>query len=95
MKRFYSKKDKAIKEAFHMYEQAKQKGYPNPRSTGKNPSDAFIDGYEESRTEDRIYTLIKKMPIKNPRKKARRICIAVLSLFLLAILFVCFLFDKP
>ena len=96
MKRFYFGKDKKLKKAFETYENAEtamqQKG------ASANDTSSYVNEYEENPAEEKIYQFIKKMPINNPRKKARRICITIFSAAALCILAVCLRFyfsDAP
>ena len=49
----------------------------------------YLEGFEESRMEERIYRLIEKLPIQNPKRKARRIWICGMAAVVLCILAGC------
>ena len=95
MKRF-SKEDQAIRKAFEIYDSAKvcssvgQQGHGMENSgTSGEEMDRYLQGFEESKMEERIYRMIEKLPIENPKRKARRIWIGCVAAILLCVLIGC------
>lgn len=95
MKRF-SKEDQAIRKAFEIYDSAKvcssvgQQGHGMENSgTSDGEMDRYLQGFEESKMEERIYRMIEKLPIENPKRKARRIWICGVAAILLCVLIGC------
>lgn len=105
MKKIYSKKDQAIREAFQIYDSAKVQSSARRQRDGTESSGAsggemerYLEGYEESGMEERICRMIEKLPIQNPQKKARRIWICSVAAVLLCVLAGCmahYVKEKP
>lgn len=102
MRRIFSKKDRAIREAFQIYDSAKvqsAKGEDSDfRGNSSGAAEEFLNAFEESRAEERIYRMIEKLPIENPKKKARRIWIGSVAAVLLCVLSGCvihYVMEKP
>lgn len=96
MKRLFSKKDQEIRKAFQIYDSAKAQsseshqgdGPESPRTSG-GEMEQYLERFEESGMEERIYRLIEKLPIENPKRKARRIWICGVAAVVLCILAGC------
>lgn len=105
MKRFYFRKDRAIREAFQIYDSAKVRtaedkgsGGASGQSEGAGEREKYLEDFEESRVQEGIIRLIEKMPIKNPRRKVRRIWLSFVAVLLLAVLAGCmtqYIREKP
>ena len=93
MKKIFSKKEKAIRQAFQIYDSAKVKSAGRRQGEGLGYSEApgaemecYLEGFEESRMEERICRMIEKLPIENPKRKARRIWVCGVTAILLCVL---------
>jgi len=107
MRRIFSKKDRAIREAFQIYDSARIRSVGGDGTDFRgNPSgenslregEEYLHGFQESRVEERIYRMIEKLPIRNPRKKARRIWVGGVAAVLLCVLAGCmahYVKEKP
>lgn len=105
MKKIFSKKEKAIRQAFQIYDSAKVKSAGRRQGEGLGYSEAsgaemecYLEGFEESRMEERICRMIEKLPIENPKKKARRIWVCGVTAILLCVLAGCMVHyakEKP
>lgn len=71
------KKDRMIRDAFAVYQAAEEKEY---RQKEQKKEDFYTEGFE-----DKIYQWIQNLPIQNPREKAHRIWLALLSVLIVCI----------
>lgn len=105
MRRLFSKRERAIREAFQVYhsaqnqEMGKKQGQERGFQQGDlGQGEEYLEDFRENEGEERIYRMIEKLPIENPRRKARRIWIGGMAAVLLCVLAVCmahYIGEKP
>lgn len=107
MRKIFSKREQAIREAFQVYDAARVQSVKlgqEDRDAGKGTQmegtggDSYVGDYQENVVEDKIYRLIQKLPMEHPRKKARRIWLGGMALVFLCILagcLICYVKEKP
>ncbi len=105
MKRLFTRKDRTIREAFQIYDSARvrssisQQGYGMGSSeTSDTEMDRYLEGFDEGKMEERICRMIEKLPIENPKRKARKIWICGVAAILLCVLAGCmahYVKEKP
>lgn len=103
MRKVFLKRDKEIQAAFQIYGAAKVQSVKRQAEKfcdggNSGTGEKYIEAFEENRAEDKIYRMIEKLPIENPRKKARKIWIGSVTVVVLCILAGCLVHynkEKP
>lgn len=82
-KKKFKSSDEMIRKAFRIYSE---------RDLENSMRDFDFEYNDDKIFEDKIYSIINKLPIKNPRSKAHIICISVVCVVLIAGLVVSYMY---